>query len=362
MTCAGVSNLCIEHVIKHRTRAGYAFALLMLPTMLTDRAQAEAKLSDSFSVFGNADVLIRHYDHVSSFQLSQYQLDVDYHHDGLYTEVQLEGKGGDVFQSDQVDKNQFRIEAAYLGYHWNNGLDVRIGRIISPMGYEGAEPWRRFTRITAFGGIFAYLQNGIALRYTSPVVRLAGSDFVFNAYGSYIDGAWSGDADPHDPSFETQLGIDWGALMVRADYAYERYDNDTPDLVPKQNRDMLNVWAQLTISVVSLAVEYDHMDQINGLAGGLWRGHTLLGFAKIAFTSHWQLGIRGSMASYDSRQDLQLFNSKELTFTPRCQIWNHVDDNIDWDFAADIRLQKGQDAIQGFPGGVVLELGTTMRY
>jgi hypothetical protein len=362
MTCVGSRSLRIEHLIKHRTRAGFALALLMLLFNLTGRAQAEAKLSDSFSVFGNADVLARHYDHVSSLQLSQYQLDVDYHHDGLYTEVQLEGKGGDVFQNDQMDKNQFRIEAAYLGYHWLNGLDVRIGRIISPMGYEGAEPWRRFTRITAFGGIFAYLQNGLALRYTSPAVKLAGQDFVFTAYGSYIDGAWSGDADPHDPSFETQVGIDWGPFVARAGFAYERYDNDTPDLVPKQDRNMLNVWAQYTIDIVSLAVEYDHMDQINGLAGGLWLGNTFLAFAKVAFTSHWQLGVRGSMAVYDSRQDIQLFSSKELTVTPRWQIWNHVDDNIDWDFAADIRFQKGLDAIQGFPSGVVLELGTTMRY
>jgi hypothetical protein len=280
----------------------------------------------------------------------------------LYSEVQLEGRGGDVFMNDAVDKNQFRIEAAYLGYHFENGFDLRVGRFISPSGYEGAEPWRRFTRIPAFGGIFAYLQNGIGLRYTSPAAKLAGMDMIFRAYASYIDGAWTGDADPHDPSFEGQLGVDWGPISVRAGLAYERYDNDSPLLVPHQDRTLLNLWAQYVVGPLTIAAEYDRQDQINGALGGLWHGDVGLLFAKFAFTRHWWLGVRGSAARYDDRQGEKLFNSQEFTVTPRWQIYDYANDQLEWDVRADVRLQRHRDAIQGFPGGVVLELGTTLRY
>lgn len=260
---------------------------------LGGQARAQVAVTDSLAVSGSADVFLRHADDETYLMLSQYQVEVDYAHktSGLYSHVELEGRGGDVFMNDATDKNQFRLEAAFLGYHFDFGLDLQVGRFISPSGYEGAEPWRRFTRITAFGGIFAYLQNGVALKYKSDAIDAGGNELVFHGYGAFIDGAWSGDTDLEDGSFEALVGVDFGQLFIRIDYAYERVDNDDPELV-NQDRSLLNIWAQYTIGPFAVAAEYNRMSEISGVENGLWHGDVFLAFAKLSFTKNWALGAR----------------------------------------------------------------------
>ena len=338
------------------------FACLIVPAGM---AHAQVVLTDNLSLTGNADVFFRHAnDNQNSLQLSQYQLDVDYSHkkSGLFSHAEFEGRGGDVFGNDQLDKNQFRIEAAFIGYHFDFGLDLKIGRIISPSGYEGAEPWKRFTRISAFGGIFAYLQNGVALVYKAAPISLAGNDFVFVAYGSFIDGAWTGDTDLEDPSFEVSAGFDWYAFTVRADFAYERYNDHGALNFVDQNRTLVNVWVQYTVGNFGVAAEYNRQDEINGADGGLWASNGAMLFLKYAFTRHWLLGLRGSFAHYDDRDGNELFDSQEITLAPRWQVFDQVNDGVNWDIRADFRAQIGTDAIQGFKEGFVFELGTTLRY
>jgi hypothetical protein len=328
-------------------------------------AHAELVLMENLHLWGNADVFYRHANRdQNTVQLSQYQLDIEYNHRdrGLFSYAQFEGRGGDVFQNNQMDKNQFRIEAAYLGYRFGGGLELRLGRMLSPSGYEGAEPWRRFSRISAFGGIFAYLHNGAALLYRPDPIMLGGEELHFIAYGSFVDGVWSGDTDLNDPSFEAALGFDWGTFSLRADLAYERYnDHGSPDLVD-QNRRLLNIWAQYLVGDLTVAAELNRQDEINGAAGGLWASNGALLFVKYAITRHWLLGVRGSFARYTDRSGAELFDSKELTFAPRWQIFDQENDTVYWDVRADFRAQIGDDAIQGFKDGFVFEVGTTVRY
>ena len=337
---------------------------LIVFTLPASAARAQVALGEELSLSGSADVFFQHANERTSVALSQYQLEIDYDHEksGLFSHVELEGRGYDVFANDQADKNQFRLEAAFLGYHFDFGLDLKVGRFISPSGYEGAEPWRRFTRLTAFGGIFSYLHNGVALQYKSLPIPAGGTDLFLVAYGSFMDGAWTGDVDLEDPSFEALVGFDWGGLSFRADLAFERInDNGDPDLVD-QNRTLVNVWAQYTLGPLAIAAEYNRMDEIAGFDDGLWSGDAALLFAKFSFTRNWALGLRGSFARYEDRDGDELFDSKEIAVTPRWQIFDRVTEGVDWDVRADVRFQIDTDAIQGFEDGVIFELGTTFRY
>ncbi|MGC1507935.1 outer membrane beta-barrel protein [Ketobacter sp. MCCC 1A13808] len=336
--------------------ASIAASALLLPVS----SQGSIELGPGFAVIGQFDGGYRFVDpteegsqHQQTFSSNEFQLDFDYIHtdSGLFAHVELEAR-----TSDQTD-NQFRAEAAFIGRNFAEGVGFKVGKFISPSGYEGAEAWDRFTRTTAFGGIFAYLQNGVAGYYRSG---------IFNVYGAVVDGAWSADNDFTDPSAEIQFGVTTEAFVSRLTIALEKYNADDnldgiPDH-PPQDRSMINVWGQYSLGALVLAAEYNllaDMNQVLSPAATAWDGEAAMLFAKYSFNEHWKLGLRYSQAEYEDREGQTVSDSSELTLTPRYQI---LDGAVEWDFRADFRWQDGDNEIAGVYDGFLFELGTTLRF
>lgn len=339
--------------MKHNTPLLTSASLLLLT--MSPGSLASVELGKGFSVIGQFDAAYRSTDpdngsSSQSLHTNEFQLDFDYNHEsGLYAHIELESATG----PDGEDKS--RTEAMFIGRNWEHG-GIKVGRFISPSGYEGAEPWDRFTRTTAFGGVYAYLQNGVAGYYTSG---------IFNVYGAIVDGAWTADEDFSSPGAEVQFGITTDAFVSRLTMAYEDYGNDLD-----QKRMMLNLWGQYQYENLTLAAEINLLEDMDrqlyaaSLEAGppainAWKGRNAMLFAKYAFDEHWMLGLRYAQTNYDDINGLEVANASSFTITPRYQIFN---DDVQWDVRADIRFQNGDNKIAGVDDGTLFELGTTLRF
>ena len=338
-----------------------ACTVAILSSAASAPAMAEIEIGNGFSAIGQFDAGYRFTDadddnseQTQTFSTNEFQIDLNYNHaeTGLYAHLELEGRTND--SSD----NQFRTEAAFIGRNFENGAGFKMGQFISPSGYEGAEPWDRFGRTTAFGGIFAYLQNGVAGYYQSG---------IFNVYGAFVDGAWSGDNDITDPSAEVQFGITTDQSVTRLTMAYEKVDSEDSDDdgiadTEEQDRTMVNLWSQYTLGELTVAAEYNYLTDMNRALTDTttaWDGQAYMVFAKYSLSPAWKLGVRYSEAEYEDINGDTVSDSSEVTITPRYQV---LSGDVNWDFRADFRFQDGDNEIAGVQDGFLFELGTTLKF
>ena len=348
----------MEKKITHRLSA---CTLAILACTAAPATLAQIEIGEGFAATGQFDAGYRFTDadadnteQTQTFSTNEFQIDLDYTHadTGLYAHLELEGRTND--SSD----NQFRTEAAFIGRNFDNGAGFKMGKFISPSGYEGAEPWDRFSRTTAFGGIFAYLQNGVAGYYQSG---------IFNVYGAFVDGTWTGDNDVTDPGVEVQFGITTDASVTRLTMAYEKYDSEDSDDdgvadTLEQDRTMVNLWSQYTLGDLTVAGEYNYLTDMNRDLNGpgvAWDGQAYMVFAKYSLSPAWKLGVRFSEAEYEDINGNTISDSSEVTVTPRYQV---LSGDVNWDFRADFRFQDGDNEIAGVQDGFLFELGTTLKF
>ena len=338
-----------------------ACALAVLACGTTQSSLAAIEIGQGFSAIGQFDAGYRFTDadaenseQEQTFSTNEFQIDLDYTHadSGLYAHLELEGRTND------NSANQFRTEAAFIGRNFDNGAGFKMGKFISPSGYEGAEPWDRFGRTTAFGGIFAYLQNGVAGYYQSG---------IFNVYGALVDGAWTGDNDITDPSAEVQFGITTDKSVTRLTMAYEQVDaedlnDDGVADTLEQDHTMVNLWSQYTLGELTMAAEYNYLTDMNRALTDTttaWDGQAWMVFAKYSLSPAWKLGVRYSEAQYDDIDGNSVSDSSEFTITPRYQV---LSGDVNWDFRADFRFQDGDNEIAGVEDGFLFEVGTTLKF
>ncbi|ASP49355.1 outer membrane beta-barrel protein [Cognaticolwellia beringensis] len=315
-------------------------------------SHAKTDLTDELSVIGQFDAFYRSDSNAvieQQLKTTEFQLDFDYNHadSGFSAHLEIEGARGQY-------GGTVRTEGAFIGYRTSDNLNFKIGNFISPAGYEGAEPWDRKTRITAFGGVYSYLQNGVAAQYQKG---------IFSLYGAVVDGAWTGDNDFSTPSYELNFGLNLENFVMRLGYAYEEYDNSADSSLPDQDRTMINLWGQYTLDNLLLAVEYNVFDEMNRVttdpAVTLWKGDNLMLFASYTLSPKWSVGLRYSMTEYDDLSGNMVQDSSEVTLTPRYQI---LSGDINWEIRADLRLQDGDELVNGILDGTVFELGTTVKF
>jgi len=338
--------------MKRSTRILLKIINVSIALTMSGFSQAETKLTDELSVIGQFDAFYRSDSNAeieNELKTTEFQLDFDYNHanSGFSAHLEIEGARGQY-------GGTVRTEGAFIGYKTDDNVNFKIGNFISPSGYEGAEPWDRKTRTTAFGGVYAYMQNGVAAQYQTG---------IFSFYGAVVDGAWTGDNDFDTPSYEVQFGLNLEQFTMRLTYAYEEYDNSTVVSLPDQDRTMMNLWGQYALDDLILVVEYNIFDEMNrGTTDPdvtLWEGDNLMLFASYRLSPKWSLGLRYSATQYDDINGTMVQDSSEVTLTPRYQI---LSGDISWEIRADLRVQDGDELVNGILDGTIFELGTTVKF
>ncbi len=278
-------------------------AIAMTAALAATQAMAELKIVDGLTVGGFIDMSATTTEtdagSDSAMGFDQWELDFLFDlGDGITANVDI----NDVDGEDGVT-----VEQAYLVMPIGSGLSVKAGRMLTPLGYEAAEPTGLY-QYSVSATIIGYpgYSNGVALMWANDLVSL---------YGSVVDGSYSGDEDANDVSVEGQIKLfPAEGLVLQAGYASEKFD--ATEESSSYDQGILNFWAEYKVGALTLAAEYNSLMEIGGPDGD---GDGYLLMANYAFTDKCALTFRHSYVELDNG-----YENTEYTISPSYKITDNL--------------------------------------
>lgn len=276
--------------------------------LLAGTAPAEIKLAEGFKVDGFIDMSAVYTDtdagDTKTMSLDQWEVDFHFNpSDKLSARVDL---------NDVKSKSDGAVvEQAFVNYDFLNGLKVRGGKFLTPLGYEGAEPTLLY-QYSVSATIIGYpgYANGVALMYDYGILSL---------YGSVVDGSFSGDKDADDVSYEGQLKLKPAdGLVLQAGYAEEKFDAFTDDdgvVTDGHTKSFLNFWAEYKVGDLLMAAEYNVLGDIQG-PGSDGDGYLVMANYTMG---KWALTLRHSAVELDND-----YEDTEYTISPSYKVSDNL--------------------------------------
>lgn len=267
-------------------------------------AYAELELAPGLKANGFIDMSATYIDtgddETESMSFDQWEIDL------LFSPVEKVSARVDVNEYPSSDEG-VEIEQAFVTYDFEDGLTLTLGKFLSALGYEGAEPTLLY-QYSFSATIIGYpgYANGAALDYTTGPVSL---------HGAVVDSFYNSDGDAEDLSYEVQAKVTpVEGLTLQAGYATDTLtteDVEDPDLglIPGEEYDpgILNFWAEYKVGKLTLAGEYNQLYEIQG-PGSDGDGYLVMAnysFGKLAIT------LRHSGVDLDNG-----YEDKEFTIAP----------------------------------------------
>jgi hypothetical protein len=217
--------------------------------------------------------------------------------------------------SAQVDLNDTgdgaEVEQAFVMLDLGQGLALKAGLMLTPLGYEAAEPtglYQSSVSATIIG--YPGYANGIAAMYGNDLGSL---------YLAVVDASYSGDKDAEDLSFEAQLKLSpMEGLTLQAGYASEKFgsteatgvtgDANFADAVGSYDQGIANFWAEYATGPITLAAEYNSLFEIGAPNAD---GDGYLVMLNYALTDKMAVTFRHSSVELDTG-----FENTEFTISP----------------------------------------------
>lgn len=299
--------------------------------LLATASFAEIKVSDNLSVSGFLDMSAHgmqsdDVDPTLDANVDQYELDFMYKYNWLSARVDLNAVG-----SDAVTLEQGFVNAAFTP-----SLSMSMGRFLSSLGFEAAEPTGlyQYTSSLTTVGVYPGYQNGLNIAYTSP---------MFGFYAAAVTNVWNSPGQPTEtevletPGFEAQLALmPVEGLTIKAGGAWQVYDSEAAATMDDDGQGLVNVWASYATGGLTVAGEFNYLLDWEGNADNDATGMGWLAMANYKFTDKFAATLRYSALTIDDEDDDTDDLQNEITFSPSLAITGN------WTVLAEYRFEFGK--------------------
>jgi len=212
-----------------------------LSLSLIGLARAEVSIAENLSIEGFIDMSLfvgEDDDGETTINSALDQMELDFNLDFGEVTARIDIDS----QSDVVETEQ-----AYVSYAPEDmsdiGLTITVGRFLSTLGWEAAEPTGLYQYSVSAGIPYPGYQNGVAVRVTP--------DEKYSIYAAAMPSAWDvTETDWETPSFEGQVSV-MPTAEVTAKVGFAAED------MGEEFKSELNAWASYAKDALTLAVEID---------------------------------------------------------------------------------------------------------
>ena len=305
-------------------------ACMLATITLAAPVSAQVELTDSAAISGFVNGVYEHVDSNAGsnedLKLDQAEIDLIFNLDTVSGEIHLQS-------AEDGGTHSLELEQAFATIDFANGVSVSAGRFLSMLGFESDETVNRFTRSYAYD-----------LNYPIPLYAEGINAKAVNEFGwvsvSVLDEVWDGYGTGNFSDGAIGVEIQGGVTTQQGLTAVIGYaGQDTGDVNPDPNSELLNIWVSYETGPFIFAAEYNDYNNA-GERNNTGESYILL--------AHYSINNNLSITGRYAEQELENGDgSEKFTIAPKYSFTDNFAGRIEYS-RSDITESGTEDEVDFF--------------